>query len=159
MKPQEIFEVLRGKFGENASALNAEQPSPFIQFDRAAIREMMSFLRDDPRLKFDFLLSISCVDYPKDNLIRVVYHLDSTIHRHTIALKTDVPRDKPVVRSVLGIWKAADWHEREGWDLMGVTFDGHPNLTRLLMPEDWEGHPLRKDYQQPAFYHGVPTSY
>jgi NADH-quinone oxidoreductase subunit C len=85
----------------------------------------------------------------------VLYCLDSTTQRHRLLLKVKLPRDAPRLPSLEGIWKAADWHEREAFDLMGVVFDGHHNLVRILCAEDWEGHALRKDYVIPERYHGI----
>ncbi len=88
----------------------------------------------------------------------MVYHLFSYTLRHWMVLKVDTPRDNPVVPTVSGVWRAAEWQEREVYDLLGVTFTGHPDLRRILMPEDWPGHPLRKDFVEPQEYHGISTS-
>jgi NADH-quinone oxidoreductase subunit D len=90
--------------------------------------------------------------------IEVVYHLCSYTHGHTLVIKTYLDRDAPNVQSVQDIWPIANWHERETYDLVGVNFEGHPDLRRIMLPEDWVGHPLRKDYQRPSVYHGVPSS-
>jgi NADH-quinone oxidoreductase subunit C len=94
--------------------------------------------------------------------MEVVYHLWSVPHRTTLVLKVILPRwkndregDLPEVPSVRGVWSTADWHEREVYDLSGVMFTGHPALRRILCPEDWVGHPLRKDYEMPLEYHGI----
>jgi NADH-quinone oxidoreductase subunit C len=94
--------------------------------------------------------------------LEVVYHLSSLTHRHRFVVKVILPRWKdnvegqlPEVPSVSGVWATADWHERETFDLCGVLFPGHPDLTRILLAEDWEGHPLRKDYEFPLEYHGI----
>jgi len=103
-------------------------------------------LRDDERLGFDYLSLISAVDY-KEKGFQVVYHLLSLMANKKLVVKVDAPeRDNPVVPSVVSVWPTANFHEREAWDLMGVRFEGHPNLKRILMREDWVGHPLRKDY-------------
>jgi NADH-quinone oxidoreductase subunit C len=98
------------------------------------------------------------VDYPKQGHIQIVYHLMSYALRHHFVLKANASRDNPVVATVSSVWSAADWQEREVFDLLGVTFEGHPDLRRILMPEDWPGHPLRKDFVEPQEYHGIPTS-
>jgi len=92
----------------------------------------------------------------------VLYHLSSMIHRHRLMIRVVLPRWKdgaqgslPEVPTVSHLWRTADWHEREGYDLMGVYFTGHADLRRILCPEDWAGHPLRKDYQMPEEYHGI----
>ena len=98
------------------------------------------------------------VDYPKRAVIEIVYNLYSYKHRHLFALKVGAPRDNPVVPTVSTVWAHADWQEREAFDLLGLTFTGHPDLRRILMPEDWPGHPLRKDFVEPEEYHGISTS-
>lgn len=114
--------------------------------DSKHLIELCKVLRDEPLLCFDYLRCISAVDWIDDGRIEVVYHLYSMAHGHCIVVKTSVPRENAMLPSVSGIWAAADWLEREAYDLMGVLFEGHPNLRRILLPHDWEGHPLRKDY-------------
>ncbi len=128
-----------------------------------------------PTSAFDMLHCITAVDYfepdPKKAAqvewqphLELIYHLSSMVHRHRLVLKVRLPRwreDKPgqlpEVPSLSGVWSTADWHEREVFDLSGVCFVGHRELRRILCPEDWVGHPLRKDYQMPAEYHGIPA--
>jgi NADH-quinone oxidoreductase subunit C len=119
---------------------------------------LMTVLRDDPALRFDFLQNLTAVDWIKRDTIEVVYHLFSYPHRHAIAVKVDLPRAAPRVPSVASVWPTADWMEREQFDLLGVVFLNHPDLRRLLMPDDWVGHPMRKDYHEPRSYRGMPTS-
>ena len=113
------------------------------------------FLKSEPRLRFDLLRCISAIDWPAKNSIEVVYDLISTSLAHAFAVKVVLDRANPQVESVGGIWPAAQWHEREAFDLMGVTFLHHPDLRRILMPEDWPGHPLRKDYENVVEYKGL----
>src|SRR5882762_3081727 len=104
-------------------------------------------LRDRPDLRFDFLAELTAVDFAsREPRFELVYMLVSTQLRHRIRMKLRLPATGAHVATVSGIWPAANWLEREVWDLFGIVFDGHPDLRRLLMPEDWEGHPLRKDY-------------
>ncbi|OFV82010.1 MAG: hypothetical protein A2W26_01655 [Acidobacteria bacterium RBG_16_64_8] len=119
--------------------------------------EIARWLHDEVDLRFDALSNESGVDYPSEGYIEVVYHLYSYPHRHAIVLKTRTPRDRAEVPTVESVWKGANWLEREIYDLLGVTFTGHCDLRRLLMPEDWVGHPLRKDFVEPADYHGIST--
>jgi NADH-quinone oxidoreductase subunit C len=98
-------------------------------------------------------MSISALDTGEN--LDVVYHLYSMRHKHKVVIKTSVPKDHPDVASVERIWRSADWHEREAYDLIGVVFTGHHNLIRILCPYDWEGHSLRKDYTTPEYYHGM----
>lgn len=123
-----------------------------------AIPALMTILRDDPALRFDFLQNLTAVDWIKRDVIEVVYHLFSYPHRHAIAVKVDLPRAAPRVPSVAAVWPTADWMEREQFDLLGVVFLNHPDLRRLLMPDDWVGHPMRKDYHEARSYRGMPTS-
>jgi NADH-quinone oxidoreductase subunit C len=104
-------------------------------------------LRDRPDLRFDFLAEVTAVDFsPREPRYELVYILVSTVLRHRVRLKVRLPGEDARVATVSGIWPAANWLEREVWDLFGIVFDGHPDPRRLLMPEDWEGYPLRKDY-------------
>jgi NADH-quinone oxidoreductase subunit C len=104
-------------------------------------------LRDHPDLKFALLSEITAVDYlPREPRYEVIYILVSLAHRHRLRLKVRLPADDPHVPTATTVWPGANWLEREVWDLFGIAFDGHPDPRRLLMPEDWDGHPLRKDY-------------
>lgn len=132
---------------------------PFIRVTPTAWRDVARVLREDPEFAFDALMCLSGVDYPKDNELEVVYHLYSFRHRHRIAIKIRVSRENPEVPSVADIWRTAEWHEREAYDMFGIRFTGHPDLRRILLPEDWEGYPLRKDYQVQAYYHDIPVPY
>jgi len=124
----------------------------------AELMAVMGALRDDPELQFDFLQNLTAVDWAKREVMQVVYHLFSYAHRHEICVRVDLPRATPHVASVVSLWPTANWHEREQFDLLGVVFEGHPDLRRLLMPDDWVGHPMRKDFQEPKTYRGMPTS-
>ena len=134
---------------------------PFLYIEPSHLPAVCMFLRDDPAMYFDFLECLSGVDEGADaNRIGVVYHLRSITRGLRIVLKCFVPRDAPTpVPSITHIWRAAEWHEREAFDMFGIQFSGHPDLRRILMPEDWEGHPLRKDYVNPEFYHDFKTAY
>ena len=173
MSPAEIIAILEERFGTTITAKKGDAIDPWAAVDPALLCEVCLFLRDDPRLHFDLLNCISGVDYletdakkaPKAGFephLEVVYHLQSFGHRHRFTLKVLLPRWKdgqpgqlPEVPSVADIWRTADWHERETYDLCGVWFTGHPELTRILLSEDWEGYPLRKDYEFPLEYHGI----
>ena len=135
--------------------LQAKDPSIAVQ--PAAIVAVCRFLHDDPELAFDCLSNQSGVDYKAKGVIQVVYHLYSYRHRHAIVLKVDTPRDSAAIPTVETVWKTANWLEREIYDLLGVHFEGHCDLRRLLLPEDWIGHPLRKDFVEPEEYHGIST--
>jgi NADH-quinone oxidoreductase subunit C len=113
-------------------------------------------LRDQPDLSFGFLSSITATDHPgREPRFWVVYELRSVEHVHRLRLKVGLPGDDPLVPSGTPLFPTANWHEREVWDLFGIVFDGHPDLDRILLPDDWEGHPLRKDEE----LGGVGTQY
>ncbi|UAL30287.1 NADH-quinone oxidoreductase subunit C [Nocardioides rotundus] len=114
-------------------------------------------LRDDERLRFEFLSGVSGVNYPDDagRELHAVYHLLSMTHNRRIRVEVACPDADPHIPSVVSIYPTADWHERETWDMFGIVFDGHPALTRILMPDDWPGHPQRKDYP----LGGIPVEY
>ena len=174
MKIEEIHGLLRDRFGEEVVGAACHPGiDPWIEVKAAAISDVARFLRDDERLKFDHLNDLCGVDYFEPDSkkadkfghephIKVVYHLSSLKLRHQLKLKVrtsrwqnDVQGEPPVVPSVSGVWGIANWHEREAYDLVGIRFQGHPNLRRILCPEDWVGHALRKDYEFPLEYHGV----
>ncbi|MFY9979450.1 MAG: NADH-quinone oxidoreductase subunit C [Candidatus Sulfotelmatobacter sp.] len=118
-----------------------------IYIDRAFIREACALLRDDAQCLFNFLSDVTCVDwFPAEPRFEIVYHLLSIAKKERVRLKVKLESSNPVVDSVTPVWPGANYFEREVFDLFGIRFSGHPYLRRLLMPEDWEGHPLRKDY-------------
>lgn len=173
MSGKGFLDQLKSKFGDKITGANLEAIDPWIEVAPLGLVEVCTFLRDDANLRFDLLNSVSGVDYfeadPKkaaktgwEPHTEVVYHLSSTVKKHTLVLKVILPRWKndkpgnlPEVQSVAGVWRTADWHEREVYDLSGVNFLGHPDLRRILCPEDWVGYPLRKDYEMPLEYHGI----
>ncbi len=168
-----VVDQLKSKFGDQITGASLDQIDPWIEVAAEGLVEIGTHLRDDPALAFDYLNCISGVDYLHTDErkakkagwephLEVVYHLYSMQHKHSLVLKVILPRWKddkdgqlPEVPSVSSVWSAADWHEREVYDLTGVRFVGHPNLRRILCPEDWSGHPLRKDYEMPLEYHGI----
>jgi NADH-quinone oxidoreductase subunit C len=129
----------------------AYEPGASVDFATIYVRadqlvQTCTALRDTPSLRFNVLIEITCVDYfPREPRFEIVYHLLSIPHTHRVRLKVRATEQTPVA-TVQQVWPAAGWLEREVWDMFGVIFDGHPDLRRLLMPEDWEGHPQRKDY-------------
>ncbi|HET6437153.1 MAG TPA: NADH-quinone oxidoreductase subunit C [Anaeromyxobacter sp.] len=155
MTTQELHERLRARFGEDVGALSEPKVDPFCLVKRERIAEVCRFAKQEPGLELDFLEDLTAVDWPKRNAIEVVYHLFSFPLRHGIVLKVELDRTAPRLPSVEGVWKAANWFEREVYDLFGVEFTGHPDLRRILLPDDWVGHPLRKDYQEAGGYHGI----
>jgi len=140
---QEVVDGIKAHFPELAPQARSDGwVEVFV--DAAKLSEVALCLRD--RLGFDYLSMISAVDR-KDEGFEVVYHLLALLANKKLVIKVRVPdRENPTVPSVVGVWPTANFHEREAWDLMGVRFEGHPDLRRILMREDWVGHPLRKDY-------------
>lgn len=134
---------------------------PALVLNPQCLPEVGLLLRDHPDTYFDFLSSISAVDYGvQDNPFWVVYHLASIPYQRQLTLKVNIQSGRsleqlPSVPSISHVWRTADWHEREAFDLMGIFFEGHPDLRRILLPEDWEGYPLRKDYVEAEYYEGI----
>lgn len=174
MTHPEIIAILEQQFGSAVTAKSADALDPFVTVDPARLVEVATFLRDDPRLKFEILNDVSGVDYletdPKkvakagfDPHVEVVYHLSSfSVPGRRFTVKVVLPRWKdgvvgqlPEVPTLSGVWRTADWQEREVYDLVGVKFLGHPDPTRILLNDDWVGHPLRKDYEFPLEYNGI----
>jgi len=157
-----VQELLAIAFDKQA-IITVEQSGlqPALVIHREKLAAVCLFLRDHEETYFDFLSCISAVDNGVDaGSFSVVYHLASIPHQHQLTLKVIVENDRrsdnlPVVPTVSGVWRTADWHEREAFDLMGIYFEGHPDLRRILLPEDWEGYPLRKDYEEAETYHGI----
>jgi NADH-quinone oxidoreductase subunit C len=185
MEQKAIYELLAEKLGEGALGLQAEDAGePFALVDAAKIADACTFLRDDERLAFNQLMCLSGLDwdgydengkgksvailgYTDDGKpetsdrvgegdLGVAYHLYSHTHDHKFTLQVRIPRSTAAVPTVSGVWPTAGWHEREAWDLVGIDFPGHPDLRRILLEEGWVGHPLRKDYQMPDQWEGVP---
>jgi NADH-quinone oxidoreductase subunit C len=157
MGSKEIYARLEQRFPGKVSGFKGDVPEPYLSVDPQTVVEICRFLRDEPDLKFEVLSDLTALDFPKEEKIQVVYHLYSYAHRHQIVLKVDLPREAPRVSTMEGVWKVANWFEREVFDLFGVVFEGHSDLRRILLPEDWVGHPLRKDYVEQEEYDGIST--
>ena len=158
MNAQEIQARLKAQFGDAVGELSEAKIDPFVTVKAEKIVELCQFARGEAGLDFDYCEDVTGIDWPARNLIEVVYHLFSLQHRHQIVLKVQADRSQPSVPSVQGVWKAANWLEREVYDMLGVNFAGHPDLRRILLPDDWVGHPLSKDYQEAGGYHGVSNT-
>lgn len=163
---EEIKNKILNKFSEGIILEeNAQAVQPSLTIDKNQLTDLCEFLRDDNELYFDFLACLSGVDYSKDhNSLTVVYHLYSLIYEHAIVLKINTAFDRvnnvvEPVPSVSNIWRTADWHEREAFDLYGIPFSNHNDLRRILCPDDWQGHPLRKDYEPAEYYQGLKIKY
>ncbi|HZA26244.1 MAG TPA: NADH-quinone oxidoreductase subunit C, partial [Actinomycetota bacterium] len=145
-----------GRVGDRFADVLLARGEVTITVSREELPESLAWLRDEADLAFTFLSDVSCTDWPgRDPRIWMAYHLHSLEHGHRIRVKAGLPEDDLRVGSLTPMFPAADWHEREVYDLFGVVFEGHPDLRRILLPDEWEGHPLRKD--QPLG--GVVTRY
>lgn len=166
MKFLEIKSLLEEKFTSEI-ILDFDEGSiqPFIVVPVHRIADVCTFLYENERTYFDFLSCLTGIDNGPDvGTMEIVYHLYSVPYGHHIVLKIVFPRNReeellPSVPTVSHVWRTANWHEREAFDLLGIHFDGHPDLRRMFMPADWLGHPLRKDYKIQEKYHGVKTEY
>lgn len=176
MTVEEILNRLKDSFSDVEFTLESELPTePYIVFNQQHLPKVCKFLRDDEQLQFDALMNLSGVDDNNAKKVKdeegnvklegrtlsVYYHLHSMKLGHKVALRVSVPIEKPEVESVESVWKCANWHEREAYDMLGIIFLNHPDLTRILLPEDWEdgSHPLRKDFETPEFYNGMKIPY
>jgi NADH-quinone oxidoreductase subunit C len=173
MSGQSFIDRLKQRFGDGITGANLEALDPWIEIAPAALPDVCRYLKNEPDLQFTMLNCVTAVDYfePDEKKaakvtwsphLELVYHLWSFKNKASLVLKVmlprwkdDVPGQIPDVPTVSDIWPTADWHEREVYDLSGVNFVGHPNLRRILCPEDWTGYPLRKDYEMPLEYHGI----
>lgn len=153
-----LTQLFQDKFQAVIKEARCEEGHLILEVNPGDLVAVLQFAKSNPLCPFDLLLDICGVDYlPENPRFAVVYHLYSLVHNERLRLKVRVEAKNPVVASVINLWPAADWFEREVFDMYGICFDGHPNLKRLLMWEEFEGHPLRKDYpiarRQP-----IPTS-
>ncbi len=183
MEEKAIYELLAAKIGQGALGFDAEALDPVADIAAASIHDACTFLRDDERCEFDSLMCLSGIDWDgydeagkgksgkilgytelgepetSDHVAEgdfgVVYNLFSHSRKHKFTLRVRVPRGVASVPTVSDVWETANWHEREAWDLVGIDFAGHPDLRRMLLEENWVGHPLRKDYQMPDQWESV----
>lgn len=174
MEISQIVARLRERFPEAILADNLQALDPWVEVRPDQLREVALYLRDEPDLRFEMLHLITAVDYLEAassalgvssarGHLEVLYHLSSLQHGHRLVVKVRLPRWKgdragqlPELPTLSDLWRTAEWHEREVYDLSGVRFLGHPDLRRILCPEDWQGHPLRKDYTMSHQYQGIP---
>ncbi|WP_353718176.1 NADH-quinone oxidoreductase subunit C [Dyadobacter sp. 676] len=162
---QEIADIITNRFPEYTFGADTKNPQPILIVPTEGIAAVCRFLHEDERLYFDYLACITAIDNgAAADTMELIYNITSIPYGLNITLKTVFPRNTagnalPSVPTVSHIWRTADWHEREAYDLMGILFENHPDLRRILLPEDWEGHPLRKDYDAQERYHGIYVRY
>ncbi len=162
---QEIVNILETQFADLEMAADEKNPQPVLSIPANQIAAVCQFLHGHDQLYFDYLACITAIDNgPGAATMEVIYNLTSIPYGHDLTLKIVFPRNTadqslPTVPTVSHIWRTADWHEREAFDLFGIHFTDHPDLRRILLPEDWQGHPLRKDYTVQDRYHGIYVNY
>jgi NADH-quinone oxidoreductase subunit C len=145
MTKEELTEHITGNFSGTLELIENNQPESYFIVKADQLRDFSRFIHDDPQLMLNFLMNLSVVDYSER--FEIVYNVCSYRLKHRIFFKIMLDHDKPEVDSVMKIWPAANWFEREAWELFGIHVRDHPNLTRFLLPEDWDqGHPMRKDW-------------
>ncbi|OFZ79868.1 MAG: hypothetical protein A2583_06260 [Bdellovibrionales bacterium RIFOXYD1_FULL_53_11] len=152
MNFEDIVKTLKAEFGETVK----EAAPGTVVADPGEIEKIALFCRDNPLLDFKALIALSGVDHP--GRIEIVLHLASYGKKHFLVIKTALDRNKPEISTLENVWKTANWHERECAELLGVLFKGHSDPRKLLLPDDWLGYPLRKDYVPPTEYHGISHS-
>lgn len=151
----EVYARLKEKFPQAVEEIVESPGDPFVVVKADALLDIGRHLKEAPELAFDYL-ACQCGTDDRTNFWSV-YHLLSLAKGHRAVVKVRLPREDGVsVPSVVSIWPGADWHERETYDMYGIRFEGHPDLRRILLPEDWPGYPLRKDYDFPDHYQGIP---
>jgi NADH-quinone oxidoreductase subunit C len=157
MDASAIHGLLVAEFGERITASALDGPTPYVVVAAESLLDVARRLKTHPDLAFDNLMNLAAVDWPKESppRLEVVYHLLSYRHEHTFGVKVHLSREEPCVDSVEGLWPVANWHEREAFDLFGIAFRGHSDLRRILLPDDWSGYPLRKDWVDPELYNGL----
>ncbi len=163
---EDIYQHLLAGFGEEIRGRDEQCSPAAIKVAPAAIAEVCKTLHTREKTYFDQLSCITGLDNgPEAGTMEVVYNLYSIPYNLHLSLKVELPRNNsneeplPELPTVAGIWRTADWHEREVFDLLGIRFTGHPDLRRILLPADWEGYPLRKDYREQEYYHGIKVRF
>lgn len=157
---EEILEGVKTQCFQTAPGVDANSSPKAIIVAREDLLSVAVFLLEDKDMYFDSLSCITGIDNgPATGKMEVVYNLYSIPYNHHLMIRVDLPRDSPRIESVSHLWKTADWMEREIFDMYGIVFSGHPDLRRILMPADWEGHPLRKDYKQQEYYRDIKVAF
>lgn len=142
-----VLEKIRERFGEAVVDTHSVLGQDTVILSASGIVDLARFIRDDPDLQFNVLMDLTAVDYlPRKPRFEVVYHFLSLPNRRRLRVKVPVGGAEPEVASLCELWPNANWYEREAWDMFGIRFKGHPDLKRLLLYPEFEGHPLRKDY-------------
>ncbi|MDX1628695.1 MAG: NADH-quinone oxidoreductase subunit C [Fulvivirga sp.] len=160
MTVEEIKALIATELPEAVAGLTENTTPAGLLIHAPHIMEVCELLYQHEKTYFDMLSCITGIDNgPDAETMEVVYHLCSIPYELQLTLKVELPRRNPKIHTVSEIWKTALWHERETFDLLGIHFEGHPDLRRILLPADWEGHPLRKDYEHQEYYRGIKIEY
>jgi NADH-quinone oxidoreductase subunit C len=141
---EDIRQAITSRFPEGVEEATEVHSVPTLYVRMGDLVNICKFLKEEPEFRFDYLMSLTAVDWP--DRFEVVYHLYSVPLKHYATLKVKVDKEAPVMPSVTPVWKAGDWQEREVYDMFGIEFTGHPDLRRILLEPGWDGYPLRKDY-------------
>ncbi|HIC38916.1 MAG TPA: NADH-quinone oxidoreductase subunit C [Candidatus Marinimicrobia bacterium] len=149
---EKVSAVIAKKF---PNIIESDEENSHIQMKGKNWFEIAQYLRDNPDFLFDSLQCVTGYDFGENEDLEVRYNLHSMTHNHAIEIRIKTDRNDPKVPSVEKVWRIGDWFERETYDMYGIVFEGHSNMTRILCPEDWEGWPLRKDYEVQETYHGI----
>ncbi len=161
---QEIKELIIQEFGADVVvAENISGLQPILTIIKDKLPLVAKFLWINDKTFFDYLSCITAIDNLKAGMIEVIYNFYSIPYNHHFTLRVETSRgdenNLPKIPTLSDLYKTANWHEREAFDLLGVVFEGHPDLRRILLPADWEGYPLRKDYKEQEYYHGIKVAY
>ena len=148
-----MSEILIDKFKDKISKI--DNSSAYL-VDNDSWKDVSEYIKNDKNMLFDYLMSISAYDLGESEIFGIAYNFYSTSLKQYLEIRIEIDSNTDI-ESIAHLWRAADWHEREAYDLMGVKFKNHPDMKRILLPEDWEGHPLRKDYKTPEYYNGMPV--
>ena len=161
MNFKDIVQLLGSNFDEQAILETKEDViQPYLVVEKSSLRDICLFLKNKESLFFDYLACVTGIDNgPEAGTMEVIYHFNSIPFQHQFILKVVLPRSEPIIETVSDIWKTANWHERETYDLVGIKFKNHPDLRRILLTDDWQGHPLQKDYKEQENYHGIVVKY
>ena len=149
----DIVKLIESKVPEKSSLIEGREALNVLPDNWV---EVSTLLKNESQLNFDYLMCITSYDKGDNKIYGVAYNLFSMSKNHYLEVRVET-EDGISIPSVVGLWKTANWHEREAFDMMGIKFEGHPNLKRILLSDDWEGHPLRKNFKEPDYYHGMPV--
>ncbi len=160
MKAEELTKIVTSLVPDSVVSVRESSTPLTFEIRSKDLLTVMTKLQTDDRLYFDMLSCLTGIDGGAESgYMEVLYHLYSIPFNLRLGIAVTVDRQDPTVPSVAGIWRTANWHEREAYDLLGIRFADHPDLRRILLPNDWEGHPLRKDYNSQEYYHGIKVKY